>query len=238
VGQPETRELKHVVVREHVRELLRGADPGTPAPSERELVSQFGVARMTVRQALDALVGDGLLERVPGRGTFVAPPRSRMVQVASFSESLARRGQVAQSQTLMARIEQAGPGVARALECGTGHLVIHWRRIRRSGGQAIALQDVYLDATHFADLLDTSMPDSLYAMLAERGLRPTWAEDSLHADLPTPDERELLEIGEGQTQSVLRAQRRALVADRVVEVSRSVYRSDRFTLYAQIGDWE
>lgn len=55
-----------MVVREHVRNLVQGAAPGTPAPSERELVSQFGVARMTVRQALDALVVEGLLERMPG----------------------------------------------------------------------------------------------------------------------------------------------------------------------------
>src|SRR3954467_1912225 len=63
---------KHVQVREYVRGLIQGADPGSPAPSERELVQHFGVARMTVRQALDALVSEGLLERVPGRGTFVA----------------------------------------------------------------------------------------------------------------------------------------------------------------------
>ena len=54
--------------------MIVGAEPGTPAPSERELVQQFGVARMTVRQALDALVAQGLLERVAGRGTFVPEP--------------------------------------------------------------------------------------------------------------------------------------------------------------------
>ena len=62
-------------VREYVRALVDGAEPGTPAPSERELVQHFGVARMTVRQAIDALVAEGLLERVPGRGTFVATSR-------------------------------------------------------------------------------------------------------------------------------------------------------------------
>ena len=69
------RALKHVQVREYVRNLVTGSAPGSPAPSERELVQHFGVARMTVRQAMDALVVEGLLERIPGRGTFVARPR-------------------------------------------------------------------------------------------------------------------------------------------------------------------
>ncbi|MFC6154256.1 GntR family transcriptional regulator [Nocardioides yefusunii] len=231
----ETRELKHVVVREHVRELLRGAAPGTPAPSERELVSQFGVARMTVRQALDALVVDGLLERVPGRGTFVAPPRARMIQVSSFSEGLARRGLMAQSQTLLARYEQAGPGVARALEIEPGMTVVHWKRLRRAGGQVIGLQDVYLDETLFPGFLDRPLPDSFYESLTARGMRPTWAEDSLNAELPTPEEQALLEMEAGQP--VQRVSRRALWNDKVVEVSRSAYRSDRHTLYLQLGDF-
>ena len=40
----EGRALKHVQVREYVRALVSGGAPGTPAPSERELVQHFGVA--------------------------------------------------------------------------------------------------------------------------------------------------------------------------------------------------
>ena len=80
--------LKHVVVREYVRDLLAGHAPGSPAPSERELVHRFGVARMTVRQALDTLVTEGLLERVPGRGTFVARPRRVATKISSYTEEM------------------------------------------------------------------------------------------------------------------------------------------------------
>ena len=47
------RGRKHLLVREYVRSLIVDAEPGSPAPSERDLVEQFGVARMTVRHALD-----------------------------------------------------------------------------------------------------------------------------------------------------------------------------------------
>src|SRR5512144_3439711 len=123
--------LKHVQVREYVRGLIEDAEPGSPAPSERELVQRFGVARMTVRQALDALVTEGLLERVPGRGTFVARAKSDVqVRLSSYTEEMARRGLKPGARTLMARLEAAGPGVARALEINEGDKVVHWQRLR------------------------------------------------------------------------------------------------------------
>jgi GntR family transcriptional regulator len=64
-------------------------------------------------------------------------------------------------------------------------------------------------------------------------LRPTWAEDSITADAASADEAMLLEMAAGAP--VLRHSRRALAGDKVVEVSRTVYRSDRFTLWVQLG---
>ena len=144
------RSLKHVAVREYVRSLVEGADAGAPAPSERELVQRFGVARMTVRQAMDALVSEGLLERMPGRGTFVARPRRMTSRLSSYTEEMTRRGLMAESQTLLARREQAGPGVARALIVCEGDAVIHWRRLRRSDGQPKCIEDAVAQRSWWA----------------------------------------------------------------------------------------
>lgn len=230
----EGRALKHVQVREYVRSLVSGSAPGTPAPSERELVHRFGVARMTVRQALDALVAEGLLERIPGRGTFVAPPRRTTTRITSFTEEMQRRGQLPESQTLLARREQAGPGVARALNLTEGDAVIHWRRLRRADGVPVCLEDAYLNEVLIPGFLQAGMPTSLYDALGARGLRPTWAEDSVTADLAGVEEAELLETEPGS--AVLRQSRRALSGEKIVEVSRSVYRADRFTMFVQLGD--
>jgi GntR family transcriptional regulator len=59
-----------------LREILRAhiaaaCPPGSALPSERDLAQRFGLARMTVRQAIDALVGEEVIERVVGLGTFV-----------------------------------------------------------------------------------------------------------------------------------------------------------------------
>jgi GntR family transcriptional regulator len=77
------------------------------------------------------------------------------------------------------------------------------------------------------------MPTSLYDALEQRGLRPSWAEDSITADVAGAEESGLLEIEPGA--AVLRQSRRALSGEKVVEVSRSVYRADRFTMWVQLG---
>ena len=227
------RSLKHVAVREYVRSLVEGADAGAPAPSERELVQRFGVARMTVRQAMDALVSEGLLERMPGRGTFVARPRRRVGRLTSFTEEMDRRGMLAESQTLLARREQAGPGVAKALGITPGDAVIHWKRLRYADNAPMCIEDAYLNEVLLPGFLQAAMPTSLFDALAARGLRPTWAEDSITSDRASAEEANLLQIEAGGP--VLLVARRALTGEKPVEVSRSAYRADRFTLWVQLG---
>ncbi len=232
-ARPRSVVHKHVQVREYVRALVEGAEPGTPAPSERELVQYFGVARMTVRQALDALVSEGLLERIPGRGTFVAQRRFDQVpRLTGFAEEMQRRGMKPESRTLLARVESAGPGVARALEIEVGDRVAHWQRLRIADAQPMCLEDAYLPLALVPDLLE-HLPASLYAELDRRNLSPTWGEDSIEAGVPTPPETELLNLEPGQP--VLRVARRAFHDTVPVEVSRSVYRADRFKLWVPLS---
>ncbi|MGH3370216.1 MAG: GntR family transcriptional regulator [Nocardioidaceae bacterium] len=225
--------LKHVQVREYVRGLIDDAEPGSPAPSERELVQRFGVARMTVRQALDALVAEGLLERVPGRGTFVARTKIDVqIRLSSYTEEMGRRGMVPTSRTLLARMESAGPGVARALEITEGDRVVHWQRIRLADGVPMCIEDAYLADSIVPGFLDGPLPESLYVEFKRRDLLPTWGEDSVDADLAKSDEAELLDIEPGSP--VLRIARRAFAGNIAVEVSRSTYRADRYTLWVPV----
>lgn len=49
--------------------------PGDLIPSEREFAEKYEVSRMTVRQAVNNLVNEGILVRRWGKGTFIAEPK-------------------------------------------------------------------------------------------------------------------------------------------------------------------
>lgn len=74
--------IRYIKIVEFYREqILAGKLPGgTRLPTEFELAKEFNLSRGTVRQALNLLVEEGLLERVQGRGTFVS--QSPVVQTA------------------------------------------------------------------------------------------------------------------------------------------------------------
>ena len=161
-------------------------------------------------------------------------PGGRRAGLSSFTEEMARRGLLAESQTLVARREQAGPGVARALDLTEGDAVIHWRRLRRADSVPMCIEDAYLNEVLIPGFLQTGMPTSLYDALEARGLRPTWAEDSVSADVAT--ERGGRRCSRSTAGApVLRHSRRGLCGERIVEVSRTVFRADRYTLFVQLG---
>ncbi|MDQ0391141.1 histidine utilization repressor [Labrys monachus] len=71
-------------------------------PSENELVASLGVSRMTVHRALRELTSAGLLIRIQGVGTFIAPPKpqSALIEINNIAAEIAARGNRHRSEVL------------------------------------------------------------------------------------------------------------------------------------------
>ena len=68
---------KTIVVKNSLREMLRGMAVNTKIPGEFELCERFGVSRSTIRDAIGLLTSEGLLEKRHGVGTFSCEPAIR-----------------------------------------------------------------------------------------------------------------------------------------------------------------
>ena len=71
------RDPLFIQIREVIRSKIESGEypPGTTIPSELDLAEMYGVSRLTIRTAIDALVYEGLLRRIQGKGAYVTEPK-------------------------------------------------------------------------------------------------------------------------------------------------------------------
>lgn len=162
-------------LRLHIESEIADRPPGDRLPSEADLCMAHQVSRTVVRQALGELERAGMIVRVRGRGSFVAPEKiaGQLVQsLTSLHEDVAARGQELETRVLSHRGERASPSVAVALHLAEGDEVIVLERLRYVDGEPWELTTAHLPFTLCQELLDMDMTErSLYATLeAELGL--------------------------------------------------------------------
>src|ERR1700677_1924944 len=87
--------------------------PGHQAPTEFELTAKFRMSRPTIHRALRELMQEGLLTRIPGKGTFVAEfrPHLDLLEIHNIADDIASRGHVHRCEVHLLRRERATPNV-------------------------------------------------------------------------------------------------------------------------------
>lgn len=186
--------------------------PGEKVPSESQLMDHFGVARMTVRQALGDLRAEGLLIAEHGRGVFV---RQRPVVRRVASDRFARRHRDEGQAAFLAEAEGVGVPSVDQIQVSTetasadirGLLalparsrVIARRRRYLMDGAPVELAESYVPSaiasgTKVAE--DDSGPGGIYARLEELGHRLKEFSEEVAARMPTPEERLRLQLPAG-----------------------------------------
>lgn len=222
-------------LQEILEEFVATSEPGEQLPSERELASRHGVARMTVRGAIEQLVRDGLVHRVQGQGTFVSEPRvAQSASLTSFSEDMAARGMVPSSIVLAQEVVPAVPAVALPLEVPAGEPIVRIERIRQGDGDPIALERTHLPARRFVGLDEVPLTDrSLYEVLHdEYGCELGTSEQRIAGVALSDAEAHLLHT-DADTPALRIERVTRDMQGRPIELVRSVYRGDRFELHTE-----
>ncbi len=120
--------------------------PGERVPTVDELAAECGVARATIRQAMDALAGEGLIQRFRAKGTFVRDvlPERLWCEVETDWSGLLRSREGARIEIL----GQEGGTTPPVMPEGLGRAAPVYRHLRRRhwrDGTPFLLADIYLD---------------------------------------------------------------------------------------------
>jgi GntR family transcriptional regulator len=226
---------RYYEIEQALRARIAELKPDDPLPSDAMLCEEFGVSRMTARNAVQRLAQEGMVYRVPGRGTFVAdPPVHRQAgNLLSFTEEMRRRGRTPTSRLIGREVREPRPAEASRLQLRPGDEVIAIRRLRLADGKPVAYEEaVFPDALAPLLLAADLEQRSLHNTLVAGGHVPTQGRARLGAEAATPADAELLEVTPGAP---------LLVEKRVIhdqdggplELCESRYAGDRYGLDVQ-----
>ena len=163
---------EHPIFRQIIERINAGIESGEYArgdviPSEPELCRQFDTTRMTVRRAIDALVNEGKLYRVQGKGTFVSQfELDKTYQKQGFTSNMLSLGLHPSSEVLFAGECDAKPEVRAHLELEPDEPLYCLTRVRLANDEPIAIERIWLSANRFPKLPEFDFSkESLYEVL-------------------------------------------------------------------------
>jgi len=186
----------------------RGLRPGDRLLGDHELCEHYGVSRPVVRQALSELQYEGVLQRVKGRGTFVAPTLTSQSLVQSLTglyDDVAAMGRTLRSVVRTLKVEAADADVAGRLDIPAGTAVVVTERLRFVDDEPWVYTISHVPAALAPDLVDQDLRDqSLYALLerryglklarSRRGVEAHAASTQLARDLGIPRHAPVLKL--------------------------------------------
>jgi len=226
-GVPLWRQVEDIL-----RAELAGAEAATVGGfTEHDLTARFRVSRYTVRQALDVLRGDGLIDRRRKRGTF---PSSRpsiqqpLEGIYSFGRSMAGLGLAPESRILSLRSAPASDSLREQLQLSASAApVIELARLRSAGGEPLVLESIWLVASAVPGILEEDLSGSVYDLLRDRyGLDVDSAHESIRPVVLKP--REAHRLGAQRGSPAFFVERVSCVGAAPLEVRHSLIRGDRY----------
>ena len=223
----------HYQVREQIS--LAIADgrlaPGDLLPPEEDLAAQGSVSRTTIRQALAALVHEGLIERKRGKGSWVVEPRidQQLIELTGFVEDMLSRGLEPEARVISMEVVEADVIVAEELRIPEGSEVMRIERVRSADRRPILFDVSYLPLEIGQRVIDEDLKRPIFEIL-EGDLGVALSEADYHIRAVAAEEPIATHLGVVAGTPLLMIERTTCSRDgEPVDYEKLYYRADRMT---------
>jgi len=225
-------------IAEALRERIRDGEltAGERLPNQRQLAHQFGVTLMTLRQALEVLEREKLIDRRHGLGTFVAAPSIDydILALRRFAGDLTALGEQVTTRVLGNLFGVADRRVAAALGLGSRARIVAVERLRLVEGHPMSLQRSFLPPAVGEDVLKSDLTTTPLRQVLELklGLPITRARETVAAVRLGP--REARELGCAAGVPAFESERVSYSGARAVVFDRVFIPGDRFRITREL----
>lgn len=221
----------YLQLREIVRSKIEEGEylPGAAIPSENKLAETFGINRLTVRNAVDALVNEGILQRVQGKGVFVVGNKyeEALEEHGGFVSTLStsRKHISVKEQTKVLR--PAGNKYANYFDIEPDDLIFYVRHFMTIHDEPISSEEIYVPKEILPELeVVNSSVFTMKDIFAFYGIELCSMCQTMEIVDGIPKIRKMLDVPEGVALIMLTCDYREK-SGRLIAYSRSFIRSDK-----------
>jgi len=215
---------------------------GDQLPTEEELSREFGVKRMTVRQALDELVVEKMIVRQRGRGTILISDKPKgyvyeLDHISSFNDDMEDHGFTPVHKLLGKEVIEADHSLADQMELGDDPRVIFTLSVKYVESEAVLIERSYIPYAEFSTLMEMDLEGPFYHLLVEKfNVNLHHSTQVFSAVLAGEEERRIFGFSQSEPCIFLES---TIYDDNdiPVEVLHSHYRADRYRFKAQSGEY-
>jgi len=217
-----------------LREKIDGGvwNPGEMIGSENELSKDYHISRMTVRSVLTRLVQEGLLYRVPGKGTFVCEPKipTHPLAYKGIRGQLEEKGLEITTEVLENKIIMPSERIARKLQIDPSTAVYFIERVRYLKDKPLSIHRSYLKRLVNPLISIERLADQQLCNILKEdyALTPTKTKETLELVYANEDQAHKLALK--VSHPLLYLQERRYVNETMFEYSEVFFRGDQIVI--------
>ncbi|WMC93926.1 GntR family transcriptional regulator [Kineothrix sp. MB12-C1] len=242
----ESRIPKYFVLKKELIQKIEEEEygPSTLIPSERELMEQYQVSRITVRKAIDELVAGGYLYRIQGKGTYVKNDEvysQNLFAITSCTEDVIRLGKTPSKKVTVSEVIAADAKRARILNVAANDKLLRLGRITMADGEPLNYTITYLPQKIFPGIEQYDFNEQPLYQLIQNQYHVKFAKSrrTLEAVLTDEEIAEYLDIDEQLPVILFGCVTYGVVNGKEIPIEyfQCYYRTDQYKFYMeQIGD--